>query len=102
MARKKTTRFKLDRSRPVEERAQQMLRLLGLTYAAQALPYVIRIAEQNNLSHIQFLNILLEEEIKKREESRIKRWIEEAGFPCYKTLSQYDFSFPKRINEQEI
>lgn len=54
-------------------------------------------AAQDNLSHQDFLGLLLEGELASRHERTVARLIREAHFPCIKTIDTFDWSHPTRI-----
>ena len=59
-------------------------------------------AAANNLSHQEFLDILLEDEKTNRQDNRRKRLFTCARFPLQKHLQEFDFSFQPSIKKQEI
>lgn len=59
-------------------------------------------AVNNKLNHLEFLTILLEEEIVRRQESSTKARISKAKFPFVKTIEAFDFTYQPGLNEQEI
>lgn len=64
----------------------------------------LRLAESaaNNVSHREFLNLLLEDEKTNREDNKRKRLYGAAKFPSQKHLSEFDFSFQPSIKKGEI
>jgi len=59
-------------------------------------------AAQSNLSYIEYLSLLLEEEIRRKNEATVKTKVAKARFPFIKTLEEFDFSFQPSIREREI
>lgn len=59
-------------------------------------------AAQNNLSYSEYLSLLLDEELKRKNEGTIKTKINKARFPFIKTLEEFDFSFQPSLREKEI
>ncbi|MEW5786179.1 MAG: IS21-like element helper ATPase IstB [Bacillota bacterium] len=59
-------------------------------------------ASQNNLSYTEYLSLLFEEELKRKNEGTVKTKINKARFPFIKTLEEFDFSFQPSIREKEI
>lgn len=59
-------------------------------------------AGSNNLSHIEYLENLINEEVNDKMNRAIKKRIIKAKFPLIKTIDQYNFNYPKKINKQQI
>jgi len=59
-------------------------------------------AAQNNLSYPEYLSLLLEEELRRKNEGTVKTKITKARFPFIKTMEEFDFSFQPSIREKEI
>lgn len=55
-----------------------------------------------NLSFIEGLNLLLQHEITFKEASMIKAMVKVGGFPHFKELKDFDFSFQESINKEQI
>jgi DNA replication protein DnaC len=59
-------------------------------------------AAQKQLSHLQFLAQLIEGEAILRENRSIERRIKNARFPVLKTLEDFQWTWPKKINRPQI
>ncbi|CCO07874.1 IS21-like element helper ATPase IstB [Desulforamulus hydrothermalis] len=59
-------------------------------------------ASQNNLSYKEYLSLLFEEELKRKNEGTVRTKINKARFPYIKTLEEFDFSFQPSLREKEI
>jgi len=59
-------------------------------------------ASQNNLSYTEFLSLLFEEELKRKNDGTVKTKINKARFPFIKTLEEFDFGFQPSLREKEI
>lgn len=59
-------------------------------------------AAQKQLSHLQYLAELIEGEATVREDRAIERRIKKARFPVLKTMEDFQWSWPKRINRPQI
>src|SRR5690242_5736199 len=59
-------------------------------------------AAEKQLSHVGYLAELIEGEATLRENRSIKRRIDNARFPVLKTLDTFQWSWPKKINRQQI
>lgn len=75
------------------------LRLKGI------IPRYKELAEQaatQKLHYDEYLTLLLEEEVRRKQEASVKTKVTTARFPYIKTLEQFDFSFQPSLNDKEI
>ncbi len=79
--------------------ALKKLRLSGLL---GTLEVRLQEAAANHLSHAEFLELLLEDELLVRAERLINRRIKAASFRELKTLEDFDWSFNPAINRKQI
>jgi DNA replication protein DnaC len=77
----------------------KQLRLAGL---AQTLPVRLQEAAANRLSHADFLELILQDELAARAERGIQRRTQAADFRRLKTLEEFDWQFNPNINRQQI
>jgi DNA replication protein DnaC len=59
-------------------------------------------AAEQHWSHVEYLARLIEGEAHRREQRRIERLIRLARFPVIKSLDQFDWSWPRKINRPQI
>jgi len=59
-------------------------------------------AQQNNLSHTEFLSMILTDELETRTSRKIIRLLHSAGLGTDKTLETFDFAFNPTINQKLI
>jgi DNA replication protein DnaC len=59
-------------------------------------------AAQKQLSHLAYLAELIEGEAARRETRAIERRIKNARFPLLKTMEDFEWSWPKKINRPQI
>lgn len=59
-------------------------------------------AAKTNLSYEEFLALLLEDELKRKNDASVKTKLSKAKFPFIKTLEEFDFSFQPSLNEKEV
>jgi DNA replication protein DnaC len=59
-------------------------------------------AAQQQLSHLEYLAQLIEGEATVREDRAIERRIKNARFPAIKTLENFRWNWPKKINRSQI
>src|SRR5262249_25827265 len=77
----------------------KQLKLSGL---AQSLDVRLQEARGHNLSHAEFLELILQDEVLVRAERLIERRVKAAGFRERKTLEQFDWSFNPSIPKKQI
>jgi len=84
------------------ERTRLMLENLGLAQAALTLDSHLDYAARSEITYLEFINRLLEDEVdfrrKRSEETRLKL----SRLPQKKTLDDFDFSFQPSIDERQI
>ena len=86
----------------MNERLQSALRKLRLSGLSQSLDVRLHEAVANGLSHAEFLELILQDEMAVREHRLIQRRTKAAAFRELKTLDQFDFSFNPSINKRQI
>ena len=59
-------------------------------------------ALNNNLNHLEFFEMLLDEEVISRENRRSQRLLKKAGFPTIKTIDTFSFPQAPYLNKKEI
>lgn len=59
-------------------------------------------AAQKNWTHLDYLQKLMEGEVIQRQERRVQRRIKAARFPLIKTLEDFQWNWPKKINRALI
>ena len=59
-------------------------------------------AAQKQLSHLAYLAELIDSEASERETRAIERRIKAARFPVLKTIEDFDWTWPKKINRPQI
>jgi DNA replication protein DnaC len=89
-------------ARSREERLRENLKMLRLVKIAEVFPEAIRQAAQAQTGHMEFLDHLIAQEAADRHERMIKYRIAAARLPSRKTIADYDFTYPTRINKQKI
>ena len=75
------------------------LRLSGL---AQALDVRLQEAAGNHLQHVEFLELILQDELAVRNERQVARRVKAAGFRELKTLEDFDWQFNSSIKKKVI
>jgi DNA replication protein DnaC len=75
---------------------------LKLSYVAEHFEGLARQAGAEQWPHVDYLARLIEGEAHRREDRSIQRRISLARFPVQKTLDQFDWGWPKKINRPQI
>ena len=75
---------------------------LKLTYMLEHLEALTQQAAAEQWSHLDFLTRLIEGEAHRREDRSVQRRVGLARFPVLKTIDQFDWGWPKKINRPQI
>ena len=86
----------------ISERLRDNLTRLKLCRATEVLESIVTTAQQEKSSYLTFLDHLLEEEVAAKEQRRVQTAMKTAGLPAAKTIEEYDFSFHRHLNKQEV
>jgi DNA replication protein DnaC len=78
------------------------LRLLGLQFMADNHSQLAAKAARDALCHIDFLTGLVQGELNLRHDRATARRVRNARFPVIKTMDQFSWSWPKKINRLAI
>ena len=85
-----------------QARLEAQLQRLHLSYIeSHCQQLAIKAAEQQH-SHLDYLALLIEGEAAMRESRSIERRIRNARFPVIKTLDDFQWSWPRKINRPQI
>ena len=74
---------------------------LGLTHLSETITELVTRAETNQLGYLDFIDLLLEEELGIREGRRFRNALKLSGLPHHKTLDGFDFGFQPDHAAQE-
>ena len=86
----------------LHEQLLRDLEALKLSHIAEVYREVLDEAARKNVSMLEVLSTLVAAEATLRSERALQRRMRAARLPKPKTLTEYDFSFPKRIPKQRI
>jgi DNA replication protein DnaC len=78
------------------------LRTLGLTFMADHYAQITAKAARDQIGHLEYLAQLAKGELDLRHDRATARRIRNARFPVIKTLDQFSWSWPKKINRMAI
>lgn len=81
---------------------RQALRKLHLSGLAQSLDLRLQEASANNLSHAEFLELLVQDELNIRQQRLIERRRKTAQFRDTRTIEDFDFAFNPSIKRKQI
>lgn len=88
--------------RKAHERLREQLAYLKLPFCHQQLDQLAKQAASHEWSHVEFLARLIDGEAALRQERAVERRIRQARFPLVKTLEQFDFTWPAKINRPQV
>jgi DNA replication protein DnaC len=83
-------------------RLQESLKKLRLSGLSESLEVRVQEAASNKLTHTEFLELILQDELAIRQDRLIKRRIKAADFRELKPLDEFDFGFNPKINKKQI
>jgi DNA replication protein DnaC len=66
---------------------------LGLTHLTETITQLVERAEAAQMGYLDFVDLLLEEEVGLREGRRFRNALKLSGLPHHKTLDEFDFAF---------
>ncbi len=78
------------------------LRQLRLSGMAETMEVRLQEALANSLSHLEFLELILQDEAVIRKQRRIERRFKAARFRDQRTLEDFDWSFNKSVKRTDI
>jgi DNA replication protein DnaC len=81
---------------------EEMLNELRLDWMLENHRKLADVAAQENRPHLEYLERLLEGECERRHGRRVERRIHNARFPFVKSLDQFNWSWPKKINRMQV
>ncbi len=84
------------------EKIRQSLKEIRCFHTANSLDIILKNAQEQEISYLEFLKYLLENELSQREQTRINRYIKAAKFPSIKTFEEFDFRYQHSISKREI
>ena len=87
---------------PTYELITNKFKALGFNNIAKYLKDLIELAEGQELSFLQFADIISEKEIETRNENRKRLYLKKARFPDIKTLEEFDFSYQTTIKKKQV
>lgn len=86
----------------MNENLQYKVKKLNLAGISQTMGMRIEQAAKENLSHLEFFELLIEDEYLNRSRNRRVRLMSAAHFPQHKTMEEFDFSFQPSLKRSLI
>jgi len=80
----------------------EQLGVLNLPFMRQHHAALAKTAADKHRSHLDYFTELVEGETAAREDRRVQRCIAQARFPVLKTIDQFDWNWPTRINRAQV
>ncbi len=87
---------------PTEQRLQSQLDELRLPDVREHYAALATEAARDAWTHLDYLARLIDGEIARRRQASLQRRIEAARFPTLKTLEQFQWNWPKKINRTQV
>jgi DNA replication protein DnaC len=78
------------------------LSYLQLPFMREYYPATAQEAGQQQWTHVQYLEHLVEGVVNQRRQRTIQRRVKDARFPVLKTLEQFRWDWPKKINRPQV
>jgi len=82
----------------IHHQLQDQLKRLKMPGLLQALELRLAEARDHNLGHLEFLSLLIQDELANREDNMLSKRIRAAGFGVQRTFEEFDF----RFNEEAL
>jgi len=86
----------------LNEKIQSLCKELKLPITSDVYHTIASTASKENWTYTQFLNEVLDEEVKNRLENSKKTLTKFASFPAIKTLEEFDYNFTVGVNSKQI
>lgn len=84
------------------DHSRALLRTLGFEFTPERLPELLEQSVREEHSPQDFLENVLQQERQAREERRIKTALKLSGLSLAKTLEEYDFSFQRGLDKNQV
>ena len=86
----------------MNESLSSVLRKLRLSGLARTLEVRLQEAASHSLNHLEFLELILQDELAVRQERLIERRVKAAGFRELKPLTDFEWSFNPSIKKKQV
>jgi hypothetical protein len=86
----------------LQHQLEQQLKVLHLGGFLQTLELRLQQVQSSSLGYIEFLQLLVQDEIERREAKKLNLRLSRASFEEEKTLEGFDFSFNPKLNAKLV
>jgi DNA replication protein DnaC len=86
----------------MNDHLRQALKQLRLSGLLESLEVRLQEAASHHLNHVEFLELILQDELAVRSDRLLKRRIKAAGFRELKTLDDFDWTFNPSIKKKQV
>jgi DNA replication protein DnaC len=86
----------------VNDNLRQALKQLRLSGLLESLEVRLHEAHSHHLNHVEFLELILQDELAVRSDRLLQRRIKAAGFRELKTLDDFDWAFNPSIRKKQV
>jgi len=84
------------------ETIKEKFKSIRCYHLSRSIEALLEQARNNELSYLEYTQVLLDKERQERETNRIERYKKRATFPAIKTFEEFDFTFQTSITKREI
>lgn len=84
------------------ERVKENLRKVRCYHSINHLETGIKMANEKELTYLEFLSWVLDRECESRNQNRIKRLLKRSNIPAVKTFDGFDFSYQHSVTKRQI
>jgi len=75
---------------------------LGLTHLTDTISQLVERAEAETMGYLDFIDLVLEEELGLREGRRFRNALKLSGLPHHKTIDSFDFAFQPDLDTRKV
>jgi DNA replication protein DnaC len=86
----------------VATRVREHAERLHLPHLGEDLDQLVARAEQQTMGYLEFLDLVLEEEVGVREGRRFANALKLSGLPHHKSLDSFDFAFQPELDARKV
>lgn len=86
----------------VTDRIREHASRLGLTHLTETVTQLVERADAEKVGYLDFVDLLLEEELGLREGRRFRNALKLSGLPHHKTIDEFDFSFQPDLDPRKV
>lgn len=86
----------------LQHHLKNKLKALRLSGVLDTLEVRVKLAEEQHLGFVEFLDLLLQDEVERREARRLAQRLRRASFEEEKTIEGFDFSFNPQLPARQI